>query len=209
MAYMNSDLFYKIIAPLMEVRQTVLIGISTLVNSWNFFSRLMTLKYKDGSTVFNVVAMRMVCDRCISLGDEENCEHNLHLLPPWKSVEKHEMARLIYGDDIQALKRESLGLVDGNAGGLFNAMAIKDLLDAERYDLSKMANKPRFVFVSCDPNGGGPNHMAMVAMIYDELGKLVVRWCGGVCICYMAVYVRSICVRCASTSAWRVLVIRQ
>lgn len=192
MAYMNPALFFKIIVPLLEMRQTVLVAISTLVDTWNFFSRLMELKYEDGTSVFDVLPQRMVCDRCIER-QEEKCQHNMHLIPPWKSREKHDMARLIYGDDVQALKRESLGIVDNDSGGLFNAARIKSMLTADRVRWEdSMAPPPRFVFVACDPNGGGANHMAMVALVRDA-SRIVVRCVTWRVFCFFFVFSACAC----------------
>lgn len=111
MAYVNPDLFFRIIVPLLEVDTTVLIAISTLVNVWNFFSVLLNLLDENGAHVFNVFSQRLVCDRCMGTKTQENCKHNYYAIPPWKSEGKLKIAKLIYGDDIVALKRESLYVV--------------------------------------------------------------------------------------------------
>jgi hypothetical protein len=54
MAYMALDVFYEVIVPLMEMRQCVLIGISTPVDTFNFFYTMLELRHPDtGEYIFN------------------------------------------------------------------------------------------------------------------------------------------------------------
>lgn len=164
-----------IVVPLLEVKDTVLVAISTLVDQWNFFSVLMELKDPKGENVFNVYRQQLVCNRCLNRKNPEKCTHNDHMVPPWKSKRQVETARLIFGDDTGALKSESLGLVDGNTGSVFSAVGIKGLRSAALYDHTQCKDSPpKFVFVACDPNAGGPDHTALVAIAYIN-GRMVVR----------------------------------
>lgn len=174
-AYIKPKLFYMIVVPLLEVKDTVLVAISTLVDQWNFFSVLMELKDPKGENVFNVYRQQLVCNRCMDRKNPEKCTHNDHMIPPWKSKRQVETARLIFGDDTGALKSESLGLVDGNTGSVFSAVSIKNLRAAALYDVATTNDAPpKFVFVACDPNAGGPDHTAIVALAHIA-GRIVVR----------------------------------
>lgn len=188
MAYMNPQLFYKIIVPLLEVARTVLIAISTLVDVWNFFSVLLNLVDAEGEKVFLVYAQRLVCDRCMKRVDPEKCKHNYHVIPPWKSEAKLDMAKLIYGNDIVALKRESLGIVDGASGGIFDARTIKAMLERPRVDYHEfLPRTPAYVFISSDPSGGSDKcYMSLYATVRDMDSRVIVRLfvlCVCVCIC--------------------------
>lgn len=188
-AYIKPALFYMIIVPLLEVKDTVLVAISTLVDQWNFFSVLMELKDPKGENVFNVYRQQLVCNRCMNRKNPERCTHNDHMIPPWKSKRQVETARLIFGDDTGALRSESLGLVGSNNGSVFSAASIKNFKSASMYDYTVAKDTPpKFVFVACDPNANGPDHTALVALVHIN-GRIVVRsvvcgicsgaWCGG------------------------------
>lgn len=172
-----------IIVPLLEVRDTVLVAISTLVDQWNFFSVLMELKDAKGENVFNVYRQQLVCARCMNRRDPGKCTHNDHMIPPWKSKRQVETARLIFGDDTAARDSESLGLVGNNTGSVFPAKSIKALREAPLYNyLETRDAPPKFVFVACDPNAGGPDHTAIVAIAY-MMGRIVVRFV--LCVCWV------------------------
>lgn len=106
MAYMDFGVMYEVVVPLMEMRNAILIGISTPVDTFSFFHSLLELKNGD-QHVFNVYKCQLVCDMCLQL-DFLDCPHNKHLIPPWKSEEKHQIVKLIIGSNLEILKRESL-----------------------------------------------------------------------------------------------------
>lgn len=107
---MSLSVFYEVIVPLMEMVKSVLIGISTPVDSFNFFNKMLNLKFPDtGEYVFNRYCAELICPNCKELEeDSEMCNHNLDLIPPWKDSKNIALVRLIFGDKVSTLKRESL-----------------------------------------------------------------------------------------------------
>ena len=51
---MDLGVFYEVIVPLMEVKGTATICISTPLGSWNFYSELTEVRDEKGRRVFNV-----------------------------------------------------------------------------------------------------------------------------------------------------------
>ena len=52
---MDMGVFYEVIVPLMEVKGTATICISTPLGSWNFYSELMDARDDRGRRVFNLI----------------------------------------------------------------------------------------------------------------------------------------------------------
>ena len=51
---MDLGVFYEVVVPLMEVKGTATIAISTPLGAWNFYSELTELRDANGKRVFNV-----------------------------------------------------------------------------------------------------------------------------------------------------------
>lgn len=81
---MDLGVFYEVIVPLLEVRGTAMICISTPLGSWNFYSELTETKREDGKPVFNVIKIGMVCRRCSGTEHEDRCDHPSTDRPEWK-----------------------------------------------------------------------------------------------------------------------------
>tara|TARA_B100001093_G_C26803963_1_gene1004678 strand:- start:950 stop:1237 length:288 start_codon:yes stop_codon:yes gene_type:complete len=69
-----------------------------------------------------------------------------------KSLQKLDMVKAIYADKTELLKRESMGIVTQDMASVFKTKYVDALFSKQRYKLIK---EPLFVFIGCDPNGGG------------------------------------------------------
>jgi hypothetical protein len=108
-AYMDLSVFYEVVVPLWEMGEAVMIMISTPVDSFNFYSVLLDMRDPDtGARIFLVFEAELICKRCAGKKNEEECKHNLHWLPDWKSAEKLDVVKKIMKDNIAILKRESM-----------------------------------------------------------------------------------------------------
>jgi hypothetical protein len=98
-AYVDSGFFYETVAPLMIVGTTTLIGISTLRDGINFYTRLIRLRDKaTGLPMFSVMQVQLACDKCKEDGKATDCVHMLHLVPRWQSSDKHVKLKTIMQD---------------------------------------------------------------------------------------------------------------
>lgn len=96
---MDSGFFYETVAPLMIVGTTTLIGISTLRDGINFYTRLIRLRDKaTGLPMFSVMQVQLACDKCKEDGKATDCVHMLHLVPRWQSSDKHVKLKTIMQD---------------------------------------------------------------------------------------------------------------
>lgn len=69
------------------------------------------------------------------------------------------------------------GIVDDDSDGIFGADGIKQLEDRELFRWKDHeSRRPEYVFISCDPSGGGANHTALYATVRFN-GQIIVRVC--------------------------------
>ena len=168
---MDTKVFYEVIVPLLEVENTALICISTPQDSMNFYSEMFTLKTPDGKALFNTLEVSLVCAACKASENPERCPHMSDEIPPWKSLQKLDMVKAIYGDKTELLKRESMGVITEDMMSVFREKFVNSLFDRPRYKLRKL---PLFVFVACDPNGGGDSEMGLVSLVVEYNSIVIV-----------------------------------
>lgn len=186
-AYMDLGVFYEVVLPLLMVHGTAMIGISTPLSSFNFYSELTDLKDNNGRNVFNVVRAGMACDACRENG-ELQCPHSSSDAP-WKSEERRATARAFYGPDKATLaKRELDGIV---ADDISLAFVTEHLRMFFKRPLTAEPHQPvSTVYMALDPNGGASaaggsgSDTAIVTIFYDGANIVVcmVSVCGGTCV---------------------------
>jgi hypothetical protein len=67
------------------------------------------LEYTDTENFTDRYAAELICGNCKKLENgAEECRHNLELIPPWKDPQTLEVVKLIFGDKVSTMKRESL-----------------------------------------------------------------------------------------------------
>jgi len=171
-AYIPLEMFYEVIVPLIGMEDAVLVMISTPVDSFNFFTKLMNMRDPDtGDPLFLLVDMELSCARC-KKRDPLKCTHRLKLLPPWKSEDKNKIMKVIMQDQLTILVRENMGIVTDEGNSLIPSNAIDRWLDAPRFVPEKFTTAPILV-LTVDPNGGGAgtgSEMAIctVAIMYGS-----------------------------------------
>lgn len=99
---MDLGVFYEVVVPLMEVKGTATIAISTPLGAWNFYSELTELRDANGKRVFNV--------KQIDAGKR----------PVWKPEETLSKVKAIYGNRKTLLEREILGKISDAVNTAFN-----------------------------------------------------------------------------------------
>ncbi len=52
--------------------------------------------------------LELACARCQANNKGEDCKHKLHMVPPWKSVEKRDINKEILRGNLDILKQESM-----------------------------------------------------------------------------------------------------
>jgi len=135
----------------------------------------------------------MVCEKCKLTDHPEKCMHKIAERPAWKDKDKFSTVKQIYGDRITYLQRESMyasflaNLHRGHVAGADNAVfSSKWVAELKKHDLFSEipVPPPDQVIISCDPNGGGTSHMAIVSAFYYRRVMVVCTRVGEcVCVC--------------------------
>jgi hypothetical protein len=189
-SFMNTEVFYQVIIPIFEMATTVLICISTPMDTFNFYTALVNLIHpKTGLPIFNTHTVELVCKRCKKKKDPTQCKHNRKYIPPWKNENKGEIVRIIYKDMQHILKRESLyvsflsssyaflfniysGVISDEAGSYIDLRDIKTFNEKPIWN-HEGKNPAKYVVMFVDPNAGGENEMAIIAGTHYEGQRIV------------------------------------
>lgn len=173
-AFSKQEMFLNVIVPIMEVQLTALIMISTLVDMFNWMTKLMNAKDEKGEPICNVLQQTLVCDRCMESKKPQECTHKLHEIPPYKDQRKLSVVRCIMGEHHQLLLRESMGVIGENGDTIFPIKYLKKLKEKETFKWqTSSVQAPTTVYLGCDPNAGGKNETAMIAMVNHNGMKVV------------------------------------
>lgn len=97
MGHMAPGIFVIIIIPLLEMRNSILIGISTIKNDSTFYTKLLELRDNNGDLVFLSYRHELICDRCMKTQFMNKCRHLAHEVPPWKSIDQLDISEKLYG----------------------------------------------------------------------------------------------------------------
>ena len=170
---MDLGVFYEVIMPLLEMEGAALICISTTLGEYNFYSQLTELRDGEGKKIMNVIHIELVCDECKKKKGVINCPHNAHKTPKWKSGSRRKKIRWMYVGREAMFERESLGRSSNDENLAFEPHHVKDFNNREPFKPNPNS-PPKYVYIACDPNAGGPSHMAIVSGFFER-GTLVVR----------------------------------
>ena len=128
------------------------------------------MKGPDGKELFRNIQVGLACEACKAAGTADTCEHNQDEIPPWKSREKFDMVKALYGDRKDLLMRESMGIVTEDQTSLYR----KEWVEHFRTNVTVVGSPyPKFILVACDPNGGGDSNMAIVSATF-VMGAMVI-----------------------------------
>ena len=130
---------------------------------------MFTMKGPDGMSLFRTIEVGLACEACIKAGKGSECPHNVDNIPPWKSKEKFDFVKALYGDKQDLLMRESVGAVTEDQSSLFPSHWVERTM--ENFITLGQGHVP-YIIVACDPNGGGDSQMALVSVTFHQ-GKMV------------------------------------
>lgn len=158
----------EVIVPLLGRVSAVLVGISTPVDSFNFFSKLIKMRHpKTGKPLFLTAIIELSCDRCKTQGRAHMCRHKMKYLPPWKSRKNQDVTDMLLRDQATTIARESMGVVSDEGNSIIEKEFIDRWFDnMERYRPLSNERAPT-VLIAVDPNGScSPNasEMAIVSI---------------------------------------------
>ena len=169
---MRKDVFFKIICPLLLMRDSTVICISTLDNKPNGFYEEMINKPRPRfpkKTLFHQFNYDFRCNVCKS--DESTvvmCKHMSARLPKWQSQHKHEIVQAIMSSDGADWLRETQGVRSEDGPSCFNASRVNDMMTGIRIDIDAKIGYSRveWVYICIDPNTG--THDSSTRISYSD-----------------------------------------
>ncbi len=166
-AFMDSRFYFKVVVPTL-LTGCAFVGITTLGDETNFVNHLISLKHPDGSMVFRVLALELVCERCRRAGLSDSCRHKMGELPYWHDEQKHRDVAMIMQDRMEDFMRETRGMQTNTMSrSIYTPDSVMALLDPRNLFDDEGAYYP-YVFTAVDPAAGGSSSkFAVVSCIYD------------------------------------------
>jgi len=193
-AYMDQQVFYEVVVPLLGLRDTALIAISTILDPSNFYTKLIDMKDPDGKALFDVQKFELVCAKCKASSTPWECTHMTDTLPPWLSGEKHHKIRNFLPPEL--IGRETMGITMSDSNKAFSAGSITSFSSAPLAALPVVAEyvcrrvlQTQFIttkhilaeqapasaiYTAVDPSGGGASEYAIASVLHFN-GKINVR----------------------------------
>lgn len=162
--------FLKVIAPLLGVKKTYVIAITTVLERSNYITKLAEAKNSLGVLYFNVQYLKQVCERCRDTERESSCDHPIPQRAPWKHEDREELMEVLYGEQHKADRlRETRSLQADDEYAAFSRDYLVAFVNAPRF------NEPHAhvdtVYIAVDPNFGTEHQTgsrtAVIAFFYE------------------------------------------
>lgn len=174
---LDRQVFEEVVIPLLGVKDTAVLAISTPLDAGNFYSQMLDLKQADGVTpLFNVLRINLICEECskLDLKDQIACPHKQHEIPPWKSSGRQQLVKTLLESNPEMYKREQLGMVTTKNNSAFPSSGV------HTFQVSSLTlpvtERVSHVFVAIDPAGGGSSFAAITtAIVIENRSRVVVR----------------------------------
>ena len=171
-AYVDHKLFYKTIVPILSMKNTALLCLSSPADDSNYYSTLLGLKRPNGDDFFNVVNCFQICKACQKLEREKQilCTH-VKSTTPWLSSPKIKDLKILYKTNPEDAIREFGGMVMSDH---LPALCKDEIARAFAQERVTTMSPPKYIFTSCDPTGGGPSQLAICSGYYTMFNDFVV-----------------------------------
>lgn len=172
MAHIPDELFFQVIAPILSMANTALMGLSSPLGEDNYMSALMGVKLDNGEDFFVTLNCFRICKSCKKLERSKaiKCTH-VPNTPHWLSAGKIKELKMLYKARPEDAMREFGGLIISNNKPALCKDEVKACISGERVVVTGC---PPYIFTACDPNGGGPSQMSLASGYFDDFGNLVV-----------------------------------
>ena len=170
---LDEAVFQEVVLPLLGVSNTALIAISTPLEANNFFSQLLTAKKPNGSSLFKVLNITLICEACRN-AKKDDCPHSA-ALPSWKSAARGELVKQLMENDKSMFMREQMGVVTSSDTHAFDIPSVEKAFAPEnRVSIDDCIIQDGMLYVSIDPSGGGVSDTAITSGFVDMTTKAFV-----------------------------------
>ena len=150
------DIIKKIVLPLLTVRNTVIVGISTIGDKSDDTERVKRGAFRkllDTEGFFKKIEIQLICKECWDVGVRDPCVHRQWDKPSWH-VDKFNLKMFEDSPEDDGKRNRELygvGYAEEDAGFCFSEPLVKRFLNNPRYVFS---NVVRNVYIFIDPCAG-------------------------------------------------------
>jgi hypothetical protein len=166
---MDKAVFQVVCVPLLGIKHTAMLAISTPDNQFNFYSELFELKNDLGEYFFKLISIGLACKECLENGLV--CNHRLDKLPHWKSFERQALIDAILSTNASLADTETRGVMKTSQMNLFDKEWIQKLGERPLYQWDY---SPSVLWMAIDPAGGGNQSDFSVATLGYESCRHIV-----------------------------------
>ena len=159
-AHMDKKVFFEVVVPLLGVKHTAVLAISTPDDEFNYYTQLLELG------LFKVIKIGLTCEACEAMGLA--CTHKIRRLPHWKTMSRQQMIQRVMASDPELMVRETRGLVMSTKQFMIHKSFILQFHTRAPYQIK---NKVQVLHMAIDPSGGGTASDYAVCTIGREAGK--------------------------------------
>lgn len=145
-----------------------LLAISTPLDQFNPFSKMVQMRDEDGESFFNTIQIGMICDECKKLPTQAEmyaCTHCGDRNPPWKSGERQKRLKTIALTVDTAARglRENAGMITNDYNTVFSPLHVNPLFSRTNRPIHTTISPPSRIYVVVDPDGGGQSRMSVMS----------------------------------------------
>ena len=163
-AHIKSDVFYEVIVPLMGLKTTSVLAISTPGTSDNWYSTLLEKVDSRGDLIFSCYTAHNTCLKCKLNRRAATCKHIAAEIAPWKSKAKKDVTQAMYSDNKALAMRELSGIVADDVNCAYNRLLVSHLFKKQRIPVGTGVQQPPVIFIAIDPCGGGASQFAIASI---------------------------------------------
>jgi len=174
-AFVSSDFWYKFVYPLLQVGSRAFTCATTPPPPRGFFQPFLEQviqRNAEGDNFFTLVNHSLSCAACLAIDDGERCCHNLHLIPPWKSLVRfNQMKALVPASKREDFATEVYGVLAGTVPSYVPKELLKAAVQRERH---RAVGAHSLLWVGIDPASHGVSDMGMCAFVVSSEGMHIV-----------------------------------
>lgn len=146
-AYVSEYLITGVIFPILAVRSTAFLAVTTFGESPDNFATEMLRKRR-----FPSLEISLMCQSCLEKGHDDICKHKAHFSPHWIDRAQQKVIRDALGPERKAkYLREMVGMVIDTDSQCFPTSDVDSIFKNARVAIKQSV---KFLFVSIDPSGG-------------------------------------------------------
>ncbi len=177
--FIEEKFWYKFALPLLQVTARVATCTTTPPPVDGFFSVFVdNIRKRNalGDNFFFLENHSLACAPCIEMMEADQCCHNLHFVPPWKSMMRFiQMRNLIPPKQLATFQTEVYGVLSVEVASYFPKKLVNAFQSRERHSRVFKSSKIPTIYVSVDPAGHAVSEMGVCAScICPDTGMVVI-----------------------------------